>query len=129
MLVLPDHLTPAESVRHLVRPYLFEFLTRAYQYYDIAIWSATSMTWILAKISQMNLISQTTANRVRQRQVDLASQDNTEDSQNVPNICADIEVTGQPFQISLLVDAGAMISVHLPERGCVKEVRCSFVKF
>lgn len=108
-----DHLTPAESVKHLMRPYLIPFLTRAYEFYDIAIWSATSMTWILAKISQMDLISQTIVNRVRQRRVDT----DNEDSNFVPNLGADLEDTDRPFKICLLIDSGAMISVNLPDHG------------
>ncbi|KAH9286949.1 Ubiquitin-like domain-containing CTD phosphatase 1 [Echinococcus granulosus] len=113
-----DHLTPAESVKHLMRPYLIPFLTRAYEFYDIAIWSATSMTWILAKISQMDLISQTIVNRVRQRRVDA----DNEDPNFVPNLGADLEDMDRPFKICLLVDSGAMISVNLPDHG-VKGVK------
>ncbi|VDD83026.1 unnamed protein product [Mesocestoides corti] len=117
-----DHQTPAESARHLMRPYLFEFLTRAYDHYDIAIWSATSMTWILAKISQMNLISQTVVNRVRNRQVEIASSKDDEDNDSVPNLCADLEIPDQPFRLCLLIDSGAIISVNLPDHG-VKGVK------
>ncbi|KAM7540914.1 hypothetical protein Aperf_G00000019913 [Anoplocephala perfoliata] len=113
-----DHLTPAESVQHLMRPYLLPFLARAYEFYDIAIWSATNMTWILAKISQMNLISQTIVNRVRQRHLN----NDDENSGEVPNLGADLEDNERPFKICLLVDSGAMISVSLPEHG-VKGVK------
>nr|CDS27297.1 ubiquitin domain containing protein [Hymenolepis microstoma] len=114
-----DHLTPAESVQHLMRPYLIPFLTRAYEYYDIAIWSATSMTWILAKTSQMNLISQTIFNRVRQRHL---INDDDENSDEVRNLGADLDDSERPFKICLLVDSGAMISVNLPDHG-VKSVK------
>jgi len=51
-----DHRTPAESIRELQRPYLHEFLERAYKRgYDIIIWSATNMKWIDAKLGQMGL--------------------------------------------------------------------------
>jgi len=82
-----DHITPAERAAQLMRPYLLEFLTRSYEYYDIVIWSATSMKWIEAKMSELN-------------------------------------VTNHPdFKICFMLDSSAMISVHLPERNAVKEVR------
>lgn len=102
-----------------MRPYLLPFLARAYEFYDIAIWSATNMTWILAKISQMNLISQTIVNRVRQRHLNT----DDENSGEVPNLGADLEDNERPFRICLLIDSGAMISVSLPEHG-VKGVSC-----
>ena len=76
------------------------------------------MTWILAKISQMDLISQTIVNRVRQRRVD----SDTDDSDTVPNLCADLEDNDRPFRICLLIDSGAMITVNLPDHG-VKGVK------
>lgn len=51
-----DHLSPAESASELQRPYLHEFLTRAYtKGYDIIIWSATNMKWIEAKMKVMGV--------------------------------------------------------------------------
>ncbi|VDN12220.1 unnamed protein product, partial [Dibothriocephalus latus] len=113
-----DHLTPAESAKLLMRPYLYEMLTRAYVNYDIAIWSATSMTWILAKIGQMNLIPKSIIDTVRQQQVESRSLAQTPNSpSNIPHYETDL-----PFKICLLVDSGAMISVYLEEHG-VKEVK------
>ncbi|VDM02633.1 unnamed protein product [Schistocephalus solidus] len=101
-----------------MRPYLYEMLTRAYVNYDIAIWSATSMTWILAKIGQMNLIPKSTIDTVRQQQVESRSPAQTPDlTTNIPHYETDL-----PFKICLLVDSDAMISIYLEEHG-VKEVK------
>ncbi|KAK3705282.1 hypothetical protein QZH41_008173 [Actinostola sp. cb2023] len=50
-----DHRSVAESGHELMRPYLHEFLTSAYEDYNIVIWSATSMKWIEAKMKELSM--------------------------------------------------------------------------
>ncbi|KAG5670563.1 hypothetical protein PVAND_000817 [Polypedilum vanderplanki] len=50
-----DHRSSAENGHELMRPYLHEFLTSAYEHYDIVIWSATSMKWIIEKMKLLGV--------------------------------------------------------------------------
>ncbi|XP_044168973.1 ubiquitin-like domain-containing CTD phosphatase 1 isoform X1 [Acropora muricata] len=51
-----DHRSVAETGAELMRPYLHDFLATSYEYYDIAIWSATSMKWIEAKMKELGIL-------------------------------------------------------------------------
>ncbi|KAA3676470.1 ubiquitin-like domain-containing CTD phosphatase 1 [Paragonimus westermani] len=99
------HLTPAESARQLARPYLFEFLKRAYVHFDIVIWSAT-------RVIPSNAASMLRAQAGEEAIVeDPYTADTSEETVPEP-----------PFRITLLLDSSDMISVHFPSHG-VREVK------
>lgn len=54
----PKHLLYRKFIGiELMRPHLHEFLTSAYEDYDIVIWSATGMRWIVEKMNLLGVHS------------------------------------------------------------------------
>eukprot|EP01006_Ploeotia_vitrea_P034854 TRINITY_DN65807_c5_g1_i1.p1 TRINITY_DN65807_c5_g1~~TRINITY_DN65807_c5_g1_i1.p1 ORF type:complete len:384 (-),score=49.09 TRINITY_DN65807_c5_g1_i1:168-1319(-) len=51
-----DCKSTAETIHVLKRPYLDNFLTLAYKYYDLVFWSQTSWRWIEAKLTEMGIL-------------------------------------------------------------------------
>lgn len=52
-----DMKSPAEHMHELRRPGLMEFMTLAYQHYDIVVWSQTSWKWLEMKLTDLGLLT------------------------------------------------------------------------
>ena len=42
----------------LKRPYMDEFLTWSYKYYDLVVWSQTSWRWLEVKLTELGMVSE-----------------------------------------------------------------------
>ena len=45
------------SVAALKRPFMDEFLTNSYKYYDLAVWSQTSWRWLETKLTELGMLT------------------------------------------------------------------------
>eukprot|EP00743_Colponemidia_sp_Colp-15_P008983 GILK01009802.1.p1 GENE.GILK01009802.1~~GILK01009802.1.p1 ORF type:complete len:340 (-),score=49.87 GILK01009802.1:170-1189(-) len=52
-----DHKGTAERAEELKRPFLDQFLTAAYENFDIVIWSQTKWTWLEMKITELGMLT------------------------------------------------------------------------
>lgn len=45
------------SAAALKRPFMDDFLTKAYQYFDLVVWSQTSWRWLETKLTELGMIT------------------------------------------------------------------------
>jgi len=50
-------LTTHETIERMKRPYMDEFLTRAYRSYDLVVWSQTSWRWLETKLIELGMLT------------------------------------------------------------------------
>eukprot|EP01135_Chromosphaera_perkinsii_P002876 Nk52_evm31s229 gene=Nk52_evmTU31s229 len=55
---LYDHRSSSENLEILKRPFLLNFLSSVYPYFDIAIWSATSYFWVEEKMKRFGVLDE-----------------------------------------------------------------------
>ena len=49
--------TVQETINQMKRPYMDEFLTEMYQYYDLVVWSQTSWRWLETKLVELGMLT------------------------------------------------------------------------
>ena len=48
-----------DKIEKMKRPFMDEFLARAYQYYDLVVWSQTSWRWLETKLIELGMVTNT----------------------------------------------------------------------
>jgi ubiquitin-like domain-containing CTD phosphatase 1 len=51
------HVVGQGQAAAMKRPYMDDFLTRAYQYYDLVVWSQTSWRWLETKLTELGMLT------------------------------------------------------------------------
>jgi ubiquitin-like domain-containing CTD phosphatase 1 len=51
------HVVGQGTAAAMKRPYMDDFLTRTYQYYDIVVWSQTSWRWLETKLTELGMLT------------------------------------------------------------------------